>query len=153
MSELKPCPFCGGEAKSNNSMRGSYYVYCITCNAASDDTNGVDKWNTRKPDGWVSVETPPKEYGEYIIYDGLQSTSGNYNPEEAGTSWEWVFTHDFTKARGVTHWRELPPPPTNQPEEKYWTQEQVAAIREEAEGFINQPEGEEQMMVWRNRDE
>ena len=116
MSELKPCPFCGGEAKSNNSMRGSYYVYCITCNAASDDTNGVDKWNTRKPDGWVSVETPPKEYGEYIIYDGL-------------------------------------PPPTNQPEEKYWTQEQVAAIREEAEGFINQPEGEEQMMVWRNRDE
>ena len=52
MSELKPCPFCGGEAEL---MVGKYYgtkwVECKTCHAESDafDTRAeaIDAWNRR----------------------------------------------------------------------------------------------------------
>ena len=45
MSELKPCPFCGGEA-----WRGKQRVFCHDCGAQVDEDMefGEDtKWNRR----------------------------------------------------------------------------------------------------------
>ena len=62
MSELKPCPFCGGKAyiktihsKTNKMFKKLtntyYYVKCFTCGCSTEvkDT-GIEaetKWNTR----------------------------------------------------------------------------------------------------------
>ena len=44
INELKPCPFCGGEARSTRTVvktNGSYcdavYIYCTKCNARTSD--------------------------------------------------------------------------------------------------------------------
>ena len=50
MTELKPCPFCGGEAE----VRGTYrtiYVCCLWCGAESGEYSDVGQairaWNRR----------------------------------------------------------------------------------------------------------
>ena len=49
MSELKTCPFCGGDAeKYRHDYYELYYVRCMKCCARTDE----EVWNTR---------TPPKE--------------------------------------------------------------------------------------------
>lgn len=51
--ELKPCPFCGGEARIDEGMRGYPCILCGTCGASSDyaSTDDVSEaitaWNTR----------------------------------------------------------------------------------------------------------
>lgn len=58
--ELKPCPFCGGEAKLNKITGGKlfsrltgFYVKCKTCRTSTGcelkEEDVVEKWNTRKP--------------------------------------------------------------------------------------------------------
>jgi len=54
MSELKPCPFCGGEAKTiKNAVGTLFWVYCWKCGARSDsytieyEQKAIDAWNTR----------------------------------------------------------------------------------------------------------
>ena len=67
MSELKPCPFCGGEAKIYATTTGPFpnhakhYCYCEKCFASgqsfSDFTNdgssvfdAIEAWNRRADD-------------------------------------------------------------------------------------------------------
>ena len=55
MSELKPCPFCGGEATLRyEPSPGVYYVHCDTCGSETGNTGlyrkedkAIDAWNTR----------------------------------------------------------------------------------------------------------
>ena len=59
-NELKPCPFCGGEAKFGNSFWDGVFVYCTNCGCqteyATDDKQCVaekraaDLWNRRAND-------------------------------------------------------------------------------------------------------
>ena len=48
MSELKPCPFCGGEGKLNNYKTA---VHCIKCKAhpyyLGSESEAIAAWNTR----------------------------------------------------------------------------------------------------------
>lgn len=56
-NELKPCPFCGGEAKvieGYDSMVGVnvYYIECCNCRATfyngnSNKNKEIEKWNRR----------------------------------------------------------------------------------------------------------
>lgn len=50
--ELKPCPFCGGEARYNlaNIVWRTGYVLCRGCRACSDlkrEAEAIEAWNTR----------------------------------------------------------------------------------------------------------
>lgn len=65
MEELKPCPFCGGEANIAYEARRRYdkdkwvdgvRVYCGTCEAQMFYTSeklAVEAWNRRKDDGKI----------------------------------------------------------------------------------------------------
>lgn len=71
MSKLKPCPFCGGEARVNERYRGGtanrkmYWISCSACGISQqhDNTSGyryqskaIERWNTRKPIDKVVVQ-------------------------------------------------------------------------------------------------
>lgn len=85
--ELKGCPFCGSEnitirygvfgCTSNvHYPNETGFVACLKCGARTLKTgrakNAVKKWNARKESNaaapkWISVDTPPKKGGEYIV--------------------------------------------------------------------------------------
>ena len=45
MSDLKPCPFCGGKPHMHHGGAGNYYVSCLECKVTSDD--GTEERATR----------------------------------------------------------------------------------------------------------
>lgn len=54
MTELKPCPFCGGEAKVQSFYK-NHCVYCAKCNASTmkyfqTETKAIEAWNRRAED-------------------------------------------------------------------------------------------------------
>lgn len=59
MTELKACPFCGGEALIKTTRifapyEGTYYVVCFKCHvsqiAVKDKSTAIDQWNKRVAD-------------------------------------------------------------------------------------------------------
>lgn len=60
MIELKPCPFCGGEAQMMD-MGYPHWVYCKTCGAkvhgrvVGDEQASVDAWNKRAEESTLGV--------------------------------------------------------------------------------------------------
>lgn len=56
MEELKPCPFCGGEAKIFTPTI-STYIMCKECKAStnlySQSEEAIEAWNRRYNDGRI----------------------------------------------------------------------------------------------------
>ena len=60
-SELKPCPFCGGDAERQMTGRATHFGWCERCDARGpaniDAAQAIAAWNTR---------THPPEYARLI---------------------------------------------------------------------------------------
>lgn len=89
MSELLPCPFCGGEADTDRTMERfeyctggpnsvkdyGYYVYCTKCNASmglinvppSSPEEAAKEWNCRAVVGLPVEVHPPQQVREAVI--------------------------------------------------------------------------------------
>lgn len=71
MSELKNCPFCGGESRVDKTGYGEFSIYCpnvdcavgssITCRAKHSD-RAISDWNTRAAD--AALAEKDAEIGE-----------------------------------------------------------------------------------------
>lgn len=56
MPELKPCPFCGGEAELLNSLYGEWIVRCPDCEGMVEkwretEEEAAEQWNRRADNG------------------------------------------------------------------------------------------------------
>ena len=84
MSELKPCPFCGGEAKISMKYVGYgslglgahdwFGVYCADCDTSTrehqTEAEAIAAWN-RRASGWVNCsERLPERAVEVLAVDG-----------------------------------------------------------------------------------
>lgn len=75
MSELKSCPFCGGEAEIEcyGTSKYSTRYACTNCGLrleTGEEFNHGERWNQRQDD-WVSVNNDlPKESGAYWTFNG-----------------------------------------------------------------------------------
>lgn len=126
MSELKPCPFCGGRADFiSGTLRESgfkfYRVFCSNCQSRTYMHNYVsdaaDLWNTRTS-GWQPIEAAPKD-GTWILAINATTNKGRQHvvhySERHSPKFAWVTGSapmDFVA--GITHWQPLPEPPNEQ---------------------------------------
>lgn len=82
MTELKPCPFCGSEAKYHDSSCAEEiceYVSCLKCNAQSPlmyrKGEEVEWWN-RRPSLWHTGT--PTEAWRYLTKVKVRDCDGSY---------------------------------------------------------------------------
>jgi len=80
MSELKACPFCGGEAEKTRTCLPDAYsdhdiIACKKCNATMDNAS-VKDWNTR-PEPEVLAEGEVTRIGNTSIFIGCDYISKN----------------------------------------------------------------------------
>lgn len=75
MTELKPCPFCGGEAQLTDAFQKGWRVGCslrnlckvhpyVRCTGKGARKRAIEAWNNR-PSPWHTGE--PTEEGWYVI--------------------------------------------------------------------------------------
>ena len=118
MEELKPCPFCGGEAAIQEYDDDSGGVYCVVCrfqplvhasyNRSEDKQKAIDWWNLR-PHQWIPVaERLPEPGTEGLVYspscDKIFKAIARYGV--------WVFAYDHQPILvKISHWMPLPSPP------------------------------------------
>lgn len=124
MTELKPCPFCGGKAdwfvleKMNNEKL--YYVECSYCFARTGyyftEYESIKEWNKRTPD-WISVNKRlPEESGDYLVFvEGLIENMMYFKRHSAWNATD-LNCHKNYEITTVTHWLPLPEPPEQEAE-------------------------------------
>ena len=75
MTELKPCPFCGGKAELliQSETDGTWCVECSECGASGpggptagawSEQEAIDDWNERNPATWSQHEIQPNPTGD-----------------------------------------------------------------------------------------
>ena len=127
MTELKNCPFCGGEP-----LQGKHWVtwcdreYVVACEcgaARSGDTKSeaITAWNTRT-DGWQDIADAPRDGTEADLWLAPMSEAGTpLIPCRVPNCW-WEDGFWWTRAESdidqritqrVTHFMPLPTPPEN----------------------------------------
>ena len=141
--ELKPCPFCGGEA---DMMIGGtiYKAGCINDDCPENDSwrytsekAAIRAWNTR-PDPWQPIGAAPKDKSEILIFnpnwDHPVKACWHENDAEESIFSGWGFS-EFLNMGGCedgflgwsedikdgvmpTHWQPLPEPSKDIDKEK-----------------------------------
>jgi Lar family restriction alleviation protein len=60
MTELKPCPFCGGKAETYDYYFNEWYIGCVecSCDLGVFDTKeeAIEAWNKRVPPTIKDIE-------------------------------------------------------------------------------------------------
>lgn len=126
MDNLKPCPFCGGEAKQHEvPLERLAFIICSDHNCLGymqvgwgkvDDKDWFvkrlrDNWN-RRPNNWIPVsEKMPRAYHAVLVYcpEYMNAYCASLNADG-----QWLyFAQDVSRivSERVTHWMPLPEPP------------------------------------------
>jgi len=116
--ELKSCPFCGGEAKIEQSIEDHWSVYCPNeeCPARPDTAeyccSGGDvvikKWNTRKSD-WIPVEERlPRESITVLVYTNFKDVYTCRRSVIEHTNDKELHVGQGIVHETITHWQPLP---------------------------------------------
>ena len=76
MTDLLPCPFCGGEASLNKTESGLLWsVLCVGCSVITDlyrtEAEVIEAWNRRKGDEGKTDCTHPRGYVKSVRVCGL----------------------------------------------------------------------------------
>ena len=69
--ELKPCPFCGGEAELSGDD-GASWVVCVNCNARGEWYN--PEWKAARQ--WNARHTAPEVKALVEVCEGARARSG-----------------------------------------------------------------------------
>lgn len=102
--ELKPCPFCGSEAK-----RVAGWATCSNDDCIVSDVGTVtSKWNTRadgvsgNADLWISVDKAlPSRHSVCIVHIDY-GDGGGYEIDVFARNWA------YNSDKNITHWMLLP---------------------------------------------
>jgi uncharacterized coiled-coil protein SlyX len=113
MSELKPCPFCGGEAVQD-TYHGDIRVRCLGCSVQHLNPEALKTWNTRA-DQWQPTETAPKD-GELIILFADVPWRIRIGYRDSGSGKFHSIPQSSTLRDQPTHWMPLPSPPHKESE-------------------------------------
>lgn len=90
MSDLKPCPFCGGvpEYSINTGYADKYILQCRECGAkkTSEYLEMLnDKWNARAiPEGYQLVPIEPTTEMQNAYFDELKAGAHRFDNNQAG---------------------------------------------------------------------
>jgi len=130
MSEILPCPFCGGAAEiidiDDGDNSGGSCIGCSECQASGNvefgrKENFVGNWNRRQSvPVWQPIETAPKDGSTIIVaaYCDETSTVGEAYWPEAG-EWFWWHSQEYPLSENgfeAMFWQPLPSPPKPSPE-------------------------------------
>ena len=99
MSELKPCPFCGGEAEilTAESMHGGYLsgIMCNDCRSRGDvydtEAEAIEAWNTRAVVDITSLlnqDAPPVTYVRERTCRFIDDSGGEFPPKCSACGYE-----------------------------------------------------------------
>lgn len=115
MTELKPCPFCKGEACADKlfttKQPSSYFIYCKSCavESAAFPTlkEAIDFWNTQQPQGinWQPITQLSARQGMYAIFTSINRAFAINSYKLVATEWEAQYL-----ANHYTHFIEIVPP-------------------------------------------
>lgn len=111
MSELKPCPFCGGKASINYHGHNAHSIECNICHARTSITGGiercVDEWNARS-DVWINIEEQLPKIGQECLIE--IPVCERFNVENGKYKGDGVWVGAWCDSRGkgcnykVTRW-------------------------------------------------
>lgn len=103
--DLKPCPFCGGDASPNLGSQGDEPWWYIACDKCAATCESVEEWNMRQPSG-------PNNGPRWRLVTSNVLPSGV--PVQPGTT-----LYAFYGAPNYSHWEyELPDVPSATPREE-----------------------------------
>ena len=107
MSELKPCPFCGGKAHDLPGGSPPEVIHKnLSCPAYG--VHDRDAWNRRAEPGWVRVEDgPPRSGADVIVWPHYTLAMW---VEDTGHWWRSTGSDDWPMDT-PTHWMDKPAPP------------------------------------------
>jgi len=124
MSDLKSCPFCGGnDLDERISELPMNYIHCKSCGAEGPMTSDSfgskeEAWNARADD-WMPIETAPKDKFVLVYFESGQMCAAinTICTSKYGVDYDIRIWAKRKKAfvldelRGLTHWMHLPQPP------------------------------------------
>ena len=133
MTELKPCPFCGGEAKmcENATRTATLLIRWVRCTGCGVETTANNKpaaiaaWN-RRASAWISVEERLPEKNLLVVawHEGYVWHHGDswrrygikFAVHRGDKGWSdrlmQQAEHELdASCLAITHWMPLPEPP------------------------------------------